>query len=70
MVSGLFRKENIEFSAKTRLDIKFFFSTVNSKTIKGFNIGHIFLPARASKQGNVIRLVSVYMYIYLCTKKL
>ena len=25
-----------------------------------------FLPVRASKQGNVIGLVSVYIYIYMC----
>ena len=25
-----------------------------------------FLPARASEQGNVIGLVSVYIYIYIC----
>ena len=28
------------------------------------------LPARASEQGNVIGLVSVYIYIYLCTIKI
>ena len=28
------------------------------------------LPARASEQGNVIGLVSVYIYIYVCTKKI
>ena len=28
-----------------------------------------FLPARASEQGNVIGLVSVYIYIYICHQK-
>ena len=27
------------------------------------------LPARASEQGNVIGLVSVYIYIYICHQK-
>ena len=30
----------------------------------------LFLPARASEQGNVIGLVSVYTYIYIIKKKL
>ena len=29
-----------------------------------------FLPARASEQGNVIGLVSVYIYIYMSSKKI
>ena len=29
----------------------------------------ILLPAQASKQGNVIGLVSVYIYIYVCVQK-
>ena len=30
----------------------------------------LLLPARASEQGNVIGLVSVYIYIYVIKKKL
>ena len=33
------------------------------------NLWHTFLPARASEQGNVIGLVSVYIYIYVCVQK-
>ena len=29
----------------------------------------LLLPARASEQGNVIGLVSVYIYIYICHQK-
>ena len=29
-----------------------------------------FLPVRASEQGNVVGLVSVYIYTYMCTKKI
>ena len=28
------------------------------------------LPARASEQGNVIGSVRIYLYIYVCTKKI
>ena len=31
---------------------------------------HLLLPARASEQGNVTGLVSMYIYIYMCTKKI
>ena len=30
---------------------------------------YLFLPARASEQGNVIRSVRIYIYIYMYTKK-
>ena len=33
------------------------------------NYPWILLPARASEQGNVIGLVSVYIYIYMSSKK-
>ena len=31
---------------------------------------HFLLPARASEQGNVIGLVSVYIYMYICVAKI
>ena len=36
---------------------------------KAEQLSCIFLPARASEQGNVIGLVSVYIYIYMSSKK-
>ena len=30
---------------------------------------HVYLPARASEQGNVIGSVRIYIYIYMCVQK-
>ena len=44
-------------------------SEKNSKRLK-FSVSSMLLPARASKQGNVIGLVSVYIHIYMSSKKI
>ena len=35
----------------------------------GATISILFLPARASEQGNVIGSVRIYIYIYMCVQK-
>ena len=41
---------------------------INTKSLRGYT--YPFLPARTNMQGNVIGSVRIYLYIYVCTKKI